>query len=256
MCILKTQVNLHTIQQTLLVFFLGRGKQFEQVKSIVTDGFTVEIVKILNYGLEKLSNTNNCLVASCLQGVIIDNMVSNLLRQYPQSTVVEVGAGLNIRFKHLDNVKVPRDLLDAIQLRQDFIVASVVQNDWIEAVKETSTTFYILFYIFMIFVAELWMYLSKQQVKQLFDKLIENFSDSSFVFDSVLSLMVKRQKRLIKYMSANFDYLYFRYLPDSTFKLRLLDDEIITYANFEVKFHLLSKYFPSLIMSNRLNHNY
>lgn len=49
------------------------------------------------------------------------------------------------------------------------------------------------------------MYLSKQQVKQLFDKLIENFSGSLFVFDSVLSPMVKKQKRLIKHMSANFD---------------------------------------------------
>ncbi|MGB3641492.1 MAG: hypothetical protein WBA39_28530 [Rivularia sp. (in: cyanobacteria)] len=58
------------------------------------------------------------------------------------------------------------------------------------------------------------MYLSKQQVKQLFDKLIENF------YDSVLSLMVKRQKRLIKQMSANFDRLYFTYSQDSELELR------------------------------------
>ncbi len=110
------------------------------------------------------------------------------------------------------------------------------------------------------------MYLSKQQVKRVFDKLIENFYDSLFAFDSVLWLMVKRQKRLIKHMSANFDWLYFRYLRDSILKLWLSGDEIITSANFEVKFrlrlsltlinHLLSKYFSRLIMSNRLNHNY
>lgn len=118
-----------------------------------------------------------------------------------------MGGGLNIRFKHLDNGKVPcleLNLLDETQFKQDFTAASVVKNDWIEVVKEASTTFYI-------FIAELRMYLSRQQVKQLFDKLIENFSDSLFAFDSVLSLMLKSQHR-IKYMSANFDCQYFRYL--------------------------------------------
>jgi O-methyltransferase involved in polyketide biosynthesis len=243
---LKTQVKLHPVQQTLLIPFLARGKQFEQVESIVTDTFSVEIFKTLNYDFEKLSNAKNSLVGSSLQCVIIDNRVSNLLHQHLQNTVVENGADLSICFK-------PLDLVEALQLKQDFIAASMVKNDWIEPSKETNTTSYIFV------VEDLRMYLRQQQVKQLFDKLIENFSDSLFAFDSLLSLMVKKQKRVIKHMSANFDYLYLRYLKNSTLKLRLSSDEIIPLANFEVKFQLrlfltlinrlLCKYFPPLTNS-------
>ena len=168
-CILKTQVNLDTVQQTLSIPLLERGKQFEQVESIV---------KTLYYDFEKLCNANYFLIGSCLQGRINENWVTNLLRQYTQDAVVEIGADLNIRFKRLD-------LPLAFQLRQVF-----------------------------------GMYLSKQQTKQLFDKLIENFSDSLFAFDFVLSLIVKRQKQLIKHMSANVDSLYFTYSRDSELELR------------------------------------
>ena len=133
--ILKTQLNLDTAEQTLLIPLLGRGKQFELEP------------------IEKLSNPNYSIVVSCLQSIINRNWVRNLLCQYPQDAVVKIGADLNIRLKRLD-------LLLAIQLRQ-----------------------------------YLGMYLSKQQLKQLFDKLIENFSDF------VLPLMVKRQKRLLKLLA-------------------------------------------------------
>ncbi|NJM22250.1 MAG: hypothetical protein HC815_30655 [Richelia sp. RM1_1_1] len=52
------------------------------------------------------------------------------------------------------------------------------------------------------------MYLSEQQVKHLFDKLIENFFDSRFAFDSISPLMVKNQRYhgSIKRVSAKFDW--------------------------------------------------
>lgn len=146
-CILKTQVNLDTVEQTLLIPLLARGKQFEQVESIV---------KTLYYDFEKLCNANYFLVGSCLQSIINDNWV-RMLCQYPQDAVIETGADLKISFK-------PLDLPLAIQLKQ-----------------------------------YLGMYLNRQQIKQLFDKLIENFCDSLFTFDSILSLMVNRQKRAIKH---------------------------------------------------------
>lgn len=52
---------------------------------------------------------------------------------------------------------------------------------------------------------KMWMYLSKQQVKQLFDKLIEIFFYLRFASDFISLLMVKNQQRPTKHMSANFD---------------------------------------------------
>lgn len=147
-CILKTQLNLDTVEQTLLIPLLARGKQFEQVESIV---------KTLYYDFEKLCNANYFLVSSCLYSIINDYWLINLLCQYPQDAVIEIGDDLKVRFK-------PLDLPLAIQLKQ-----------------------------------YLGMYLNRQQIEQFFDKLIENFYDSLLMFDSILSLMVNRQKRAIKH---------------------------------------------------------
>jgi len=87
------------------------------------------------------------------------------------------------------------------------------------------------------FVAEgVLMYLSKQQFKQLFDKLTETFFDWEFAFDSISPLMLKIQKRPIKYMSANFDWSIsdIREIPQWNSGCRVI--EIITFASLEAKF--------------------
>lgn len=52
---------------------------------------------------------------------------------------------------------------------------------------------------------KMWMYLSEQQLKTLFVKLIEIFFDLRFASDFISLLMVKNQQRPTKHMSANFD---------------------------------------------------
>ncbi|MEO1377349.1 MAG: class I SAM-dependent methyltransferase [Cyanobacteria bacterium J06635_10] len=265
---MKTQINLGTIQETLLIPLLARARELEQAEPIVTDPKSLEIIQKLDYDFEKFSTSNNSLIGSCLRGMIIDNWVSNFLQQHPQGTVIEIGAGLNTRFERLDNGKLrwfDLDLPDVIHLRQkffaetsrrQFISASVLDNDWIERVKETSTPPYML-------VAEgVLMYLSEQQVKQLFDKLIENFYDSQFAFDSISPLMVKNQQYhdSIKHMSANFDWSISDISEIQNWNSGLMAIEIVTFANLEAKFlrrfslinRLLFKYIPLLRNTYRL----
>lgn len=82
------------------------------------------------------------------------------------------------------------------------------------------------------------MYLSEQQVKKIFDKLIENFFDSKFAFDSISSLMLKNQQRhdSIKHMSANFDWSVsdIREIQNWNSGYRVM--EVVTFANLEAKF--------------------
>ncbi|MEM6752953.1 MAG: hypothetical protein AAF630_08295 [Cyanobacteria bacterium P01_C01_bin.38] len=147
---MTTQVNLDTVRKTQLIPFLRKGIEFE---------------------LEKLSNAKNYLVVSYFQGKIIDNWVSNLFDRYFKSTDGEIGSYLNINFINLKisfKTSFKRShLLMVILLRQDLILRKLGRN-LIKPLKEISTTL-------NRFVTELQMYLSKQQVKQLFDKLIENF---------------------------------------------------------------------------------
>ena len=266
---MKTQVNLGVVQETLLIPLLARAKELEQAEPIVIDRKSAEIIEAINYNFDKLSNAKNSLVGSCIRGMVIDNWVSNFLKQHPQGTVVEIGVGLNTRFERLDNGKArwfELDLPDVIQLRQEFfsqtsrrnfIAASVLSNDWNEQIKQTSTPPYM-------FVAEgVLMYFRKQQVRQLFDKLIKNFSDSYFGFDSISPLMVNNQQRhdSIKHMSANFDWSLsdIREIENWNSGYRMM--EVVTFANLEAKFlrrfslinRLLFKYIPLLRNTYRLS---
>jgi len=144
---LKIQVKLGSTQETVLIPFLARVKKLEQVKPIVNHPKSGEIIKQLDYDFEKYFNTKYSLIASCLREIIIDNWNSIFLYQYIKSTVLEICPDLYTRFQKFDKAKVPwfdLDLLDLIKLRQVYFLqillrpfsGSVLENDWIERVKE------------------------------------------------------------------------------------------------------------------------
>ncbi|MDY6897895.1 MAG: hypothetical protein SWZ49_07415 [Cyanobacteriota bacterium] len=179
--------------KTRLIPLLGNIKEFEWVKSIVIGVKSVEIVKLLNYNLKQIINESNYLLIICLKGVIVDNFLD---------TVVKFGLRLHWLDLNLSNVIQLIQRLLIKSTRCQLFIASVLDNDWIQRVQEIITPSYLSF------CKGVAMYLSKQQVTQLFDKLIENFSDSLFAFDSLSWLMVKNQQcnDSIKHMSANFDW--------------------------------------------------
>jgi len=182
---------------------MGKTKKFEQIESIVIVAPSGEIVKTLNYNFEKYFNATYSLLVSCLQDKNINSWIGNLFYKYLQDTFVEMYAGLNISFEYLGKAKVAcfgLCLSNVIQLRQyffaesshQFIAASMVDNHLIESVKKTNSPHYIFV------VQGLRMYLSRQQLKQLFDKLIENFFDSLFAFDYMSPLKVKINSVMIQ----------------------------------------------------------
>ncbi|MEM1392857.1 MAG: hypothetical protein AAGG00_06090 [Cyanobacteria bacterium P01_H01_bin.150] len=128
-CILKTQVNFHTVQETLLISSVGKTQELEQFKSIVLMTKSVEIFKTLNCYFEKFLNASYCLLAICKQGEIINSWVSNLTYRYLQGQVVKMYADLNINFERLGKPKVTfigLFLTNLIQLRKHFFTEKIV----------------------------------------------------------------------------------------------------------------------------------
>jgi O-methyltransferase involved in polyketide biosynthesis len=210
----KTKVNLGVVQETLLITLWARYAELQQPDPIICDPKSAEMIKAIDYDFDKFTTAKNSQIGTCIRGTILDNWVSTYLKQYPQGRVIEIGAGLNTRFERVDNGEVhwfDLDLPDAIALRKkffteterrQFISASVLNTDWIEDIKTAGTEP-------CFFVAEgVLMYLSEQQVKQLFANLLEHFPGSWFAFDSVSPLFVKNQKRhdALKHTSARVDW--------------------------------------------------
>ncbi len=126
-----------------------------------------KVIKIFKSDFDRFVNKDYFLIIDYWKSIIIDNLNSILFKKRPQKTLVKF------------------DLSTLIQLQRKFFPKSLHHQFIPEA---------------------LLMYFGKQQVKQLFDKLIENFSDSLFAFDSISALMLKSQQHddSIKY-TAYFD---------------------------------------------------
>ncbi|MFB2771287.1 class I SAM-dependent methyltransferase [Pelatocladus sp. BLCC-F211] len=210
----KTKVNLGVVQETLLITLWARANEINQSDPIIVDSKSVEILQAVDYDFDKFINAKNSQAGTCLRGMILDNWIRNYLEQYPQGTVVEIGAGLNTRFERVDNGQVrwfDLDLPDVMELRKQFfpeterrrfITASCLDTNWFECVKAVSMQP-------CIFVAEgVLMYLNEKQVQQLFTNLLQEFPGSWFAFDSMSPLIVKNQKYhdSLKYTSAKFDW--------------------------------------------------
>ncbi len=210
----KTKVNLGITQETLLIPLWARAVELEQKNPIIKDPKSAQILQEIDYDFNKFAKAKSSQVGCCLRGLILDNLVRNYLKENPTGPIVEIGAGLNTRFERVDNGEVrwfDLDLPDSMAVRQQFfeeterrhfISGSALDTDWIERVKADAEKP-------LMFLAEgVLMYLSQEQVKQLFANLSNYFPGSWLAFDSVSPFIVKNQKHhdSLRHTSAKFDW--------------------------------------------------
>lgn len=119
----KTKVDLGVIQETLLITLWVRAVELQQADPIICDLKSAKILEAINYNFDKFATANNSQIGTCLGGMILDNWVGTYLKQHPQGSVVEIGAGLNTRFERVDNGELrwfDLDLPDSMKLRKQF----------------------------------------------------------------------------------------------------------------------------------------
>ena len=118
-----------SVQATMLIPLYGRAKMSELYPEILYDGEAVRLVAELDTDFSKIESAFgeyggiSCLARSSQ----IDSEVRGFLEKYPESTVVNIGAGLDTTFSRVDNGRVlwyNLDLPDAIAYRQTLISPS------------------------------------------------------------------------------------------------------------------------------------
>lgn len=192
--------DLTGVSETLLITVYLRSLETKRRKNIIQDHKSVEIVNRLNYDFSKYdSSVNQALIA--IRTEVIDKFVSNFIKQHPQSTIVNLGAGLCTRFFRLDNGSIQWLDLDLSSVepiwrssigeteRHQYLAYSVLDWDWIPRVKQVALGK-------ILFIAEgLLMFFSETEVKLLIENLRDNFRDSELIFDS-LGVMLAQNSRL------------------------------------------------------------
>jgi O-methyltransferase involved in polyketide biosynthesis len=210
----KETVQLGTVQETLLITLWARAIEARKWRPILNDWKSAEIYDRLDYDFSRFRTAPASQIGVCIRALQFDQWVRDFLREHPDGTVVEIGAGLNTRFERVDNGRVrwfDLDLPDAMTLRRrffeeserrSFISASVLDEQWLNTVKASASGPLLL-------VAEgVFMYLDEADVRRLFARLAAQFPGASLVFDTMSIWWVQNQHRRdsLKHVDARIQW--------------------------------------------------
>jgi O-methyltransferase involved in polyketide biosynthesis len=198
---MKETVQLGTVQETLLITLWARAIEARKSRPILNDWKSAEIYDRLDYDFSRFASAPASQIGVCIRALQFDQWVREFLREHPDGTVVEIGAGLNTRFERVDNGQVrwfDLDLPDAMTLRRrffeeserrSFISASVLDEQWPSIVKASASGPVLL-------VAEgVFMYFPEQDVRRAFTRLAEQFPGASLAFDTMSTWWVRNQQK-------------------------------------------------------------
>ncbi|HWO61942.1 MAG TPA: class I SAM-dependent methyltransferase [Umezawaea sp.] len=161
----RRRIDLGPAQETLLIPLYGRAVETRKRRPLLSDPLSVEMVEAIDYDFAKFEGGPG-LGGAVLRGLVFDHWTRGFLSRHPRGTVVEIGAGLNTRFERLDNGTchwVDLDLPDTMALRRTFftdtdrrssIAASVVDDTWVDAVRERPGPYFFVAEAVLIYLAE------------------------------------------------------------------------------------------------------
>ena len=195
----RQSIQLGQVQETLLIPLYARALDSQKKRPILNDPKAVEMVQSIDWDFRRFKQWPR--VMGCiLRTAIYDEWVKDFLSRHPQGTVVEIGAGLNTRFERLDNGTLhwfDLDLPDTVELRRKFftdserrvtLAASILDSDWIAAVRQSPGPY--------CFVAEaVFIYLTEQQVKTALTQITANFPGATIAFCTTTREGVYRANR-------------------------------------------------------------
>ena len=187
-------VTLRGVPETLLIPLYFRAIESMRSDALIRDERAVELVNRISYDfgqVRKIRMSEGNKVARIMLTREMDRYAWDFLSRHPDSVVVHIGCGLDSRFERVDNGRVEwydLDLPDVIELRRRLIGGeggryhllgcSVLEDDWLEAVKVHSRR------PFLFLADNVLVFFTEAQAKRLVQTLRKNFPGSELVFDA------------------------------------------------------------------------
>jgi len=183
-------IQLSGAQATLLMPLWARAEEAKHARPIMRDEKSVAIVNSVDYDFRRFQRKSVPIADYCIRSKIIDELVSAQLKTRPDSTVVEVGVGLDTRFDRLDNGRVrwiEFDLPDVIELRRRFfdttdrremLSGSLLDEAWIESLLQATRK------ADLVIAEGVFYFLSNDRVRGVLKDLATAFPGASVVFDA------------------------------------------------------------------------
>ena len=192
------QVDLDAVQETLFITLAARAKQTRKKRPVLRDPKAAEMVAAIGEPATKYQRGQASWV-NVLRTAIFDFWVRSFLAEHPAGTVVEIGTGLNTRFDRVDNGQVhwvDMDLPDTIDLRRRFftdsgrrrmLAASVLDEDWMQAVRESPGPYFLVSEGVLTYLAE---------AARAISQIAAGFPGQLLAFDTYPRRSMKQQHRM------------------------------------------------------------
>ncbi|MBN1409449.1 MAG: class I SAM-dependent methyltransferase [Spirochaetales bacterium] len=183
------KVSLNGVQETLLLPLWGRARETKKKKPLLIDDTAVRIIESIGYDFSVIKEKVNPI--SCAswiaRSIYFDNKIKSFLRKYPDGSIINIGCGLDTTYERVNNKRAvwyELDFPEVIEIRKRylketlnrrFLPYSVFNNEWYVEIKEKKRVF--------IMIAGVIYYFEEKQVKELFDKITDEFEYSEIAFD-------------------------------------------------------------------------
>ncbi|UMT75759.1 class I SAM-dependent methyltransferase [Staphylococcus roterodami] len=214
------------IPESMLIPLAARSMENNNLKPIITDEISKKIFNSVNYPLENISHSSTTQTGICIRTFILDNIVKSFITQSINPLIINIGCGLDTRYKrlHLDMRKISWidiDVPEAIEIRKHFfdetddykmIAKSMLDFEWISMVQK-ETLYDESQEILVIFEGVL-MYFDATVIKELLERISRSFNINQLSFaiefcSKTISNNTQRHKSVSKLRSKpKFKYGY------------------------------------------------
>ena len=177
------------VPETLLVALYLRAVETRRADGIIKDEKAVEMIQSIEYDFARFNKAWASQVGVAVRTEILDKASTAFIRQYPDTSVVNMGAGLCTRFNRVDNGRITwyeLDLPEAIEMRRRFftetdrhrfIEGSITDFDWMEQIRGVGNQP-------VLFIGEgLFMYFEERGVKDVFIEMADHFPGAELLFE-------------------------------------------------------------------------
>ena len=181
--------GMSAVSKTLFLPLFFRANETLE-NGIISDLEAVRIVQELNYDNRNFRLDREMQLIIALRTSILDRLVKNYIVKSRigglEPVVVNLGAGLDTRCLRMPPaVWYTVDLKMPIELRKQYVTKgsaiditdSILNEEWIKHIETKSNV--------LIVIEGVLMYLSKEQVKQVFNLLSKHFSGLTVLFDAL-----------------------------------------------------------------------
>ncbi len=199
----KIRVDLHSVQETLLLPLWGRAVETRKQKPLLVDTMAAQIIDRIDYNFAVIATNINPItqLAWIARSLHVDRVAREFLRKHPRGTIVNIGCGLDTTFERVDNGSLlwyDLDLPDVIALRKKFvtdserrrhIASSFLDDAWCAEVRVEDSVFFI--------AAGVFYYFEEEQMKRCLSRLAELFPGGEAFFDAASPLGVKASNKVV-----------------------------------------------------------